>query len=396
MKRLKVLRDESGQAMIFSLLAMTVLFGFIGFAVDVGVLLHSKRTMQTAADSAAIAAALEYNYADMTTAAQDAAAQNGVTIGANGGAVTVNTPPQYGSYAGQAGYVEAIVSQNQPTGFMGMISRLTSMTVTARAVATNGASKGCIYTLGPSGTDISITGNANIQVPNCGVVDNSTSNCAMDLTGNITLNAQSIGIAGKACTTGNIHVNPTPVTGIAPVSDPLAFIPTPTPSGCQNLSLTGNATTTISQGCYNGISLTGNQGLNLNPGTYIINGPLRLTGNVSMAGTGVTLVLLSSTSFTGNAALNLSAPTSGTYNGILIYQPSSNTDNLSLTGNAGSTLKGIIYAPASKVTFTGNSGSNVYADFVVKSLTLTGNAGFNDYASVAGDNTPLTAAKLVE
>ena len=218
----------------------------------------------------------------------------------------------------------------------------------------------------------------------------------MDLTGNITLKAQSIGIAGKACTTGNINVTPAPVTGIAPVGDPLAYIPTPSPTGCQNLRVTGNTTKTISQGCYNGISLTGNQSLSLNPGTYVVNGSLSLMGNSSMSGTGVTLVLLGSTKFIGNTSLNLTAPTSGTYNGILIQQPSSNADAITLTGNSGDTLKGIIYAPAASVTFTGNSGSTVYTDFVVSSLTLTGNAGFNDYAAIAGNNTPLTAAKLVE
>ena len=117
-----------------------------------------------------------------------------------------------------------------------------------------------------------------------------------------------------------------------------------------------------------------------------------------MTGTGVTLVLLgsTSTSLTGNSALNLTAPTSGPYDGILIDQPSSNANALSLTGNSGSTLEGIIYAPSAAVTMTGNSGSNIYADFVVGSLTLTGNAGFNDYAAIAGNNTPLAAAKLVE
>jgi len=92
MKRLKGLCDESGQALIFSLLAMTVLFGFMGFAVDVGVLLRAKRAMQTAADSAAIAGAAELNYGGAVTAADAAAALNGVTIGTNGGAVAVNSP----------------------------------------------------------------------------------------------------------------------------------------------------------------------------------------------------------------------------------------------------------------------------------------------------------------
>ncbi len=398
MKIARKLKDESGQAAIITLLCMTCLLGFVGFAADVGMLFHAKRNMQTAADSAAIAAALEQGYGDMSTAADAAAAQNGVTVGTQGGAVTINTPPLSGAYVRQAGYVEAIVSQSEPTIFMKMF-HLNSMTVGARAVATLGNSQGCIYTLNPSGADISMTGNANISVPNCGIVDDSSSNDAMDLTGNVTLTAQSIGIVGKADDTGNISVTPTPVTGIAPDGNPLASLPTLTvPSGCTtNISLVGNQTQTLSPGCYSGISATGNVSLTLNPGLYIINGSFGgFTGNVSITGTGVTLYLLGSSGLTGNVSLNLTAPTSGTYNGILIDQPPSNTSALSLTGNAGSTLEGIIYAPSAAMTLTGNSGSSIYADFVVGSLTLVGNAGFNDYAAIAGNNTPLTAARLVE
>jgi Flp pilus assembly protein TadG len=395
---MKMLKDESGQAMILTLLCMTCLLGFVGFAVDVGVLLNAKRQMQTAADSAAIAGALEQSYTDMTTSADAAAALNGVTVGVNGGAVTINTPPLSGAYAGKSGYVEAIVSQSQPTFFMKMFN-FASMKVSARAVATLGDSNGCIYTLGTTGPDIQMTGNASVSVANCGIVDNSSSNDALDLTGNVSLTAQSIGIVGKASDTGNVHVTPAPVTGIEPVGDPLASLPTPTvPSGCtNNVSLTGNKTQTLSPGCYSGISATGNVTLNLNPGTYVINGGFGgFTGNVNINGTGVTLVLLGSSSLIGNVNLNLSAPTSGSYSGVLIDQPSSNTNAISLTGNAGSTLKGVIYAPGAAVTLTGNSGSNIYADFVVKSLTLIGNSGFNDYASLAGNADPLTSARLVE
>ncbi len=398
MKLARKLRDESGQAMVLTLLCMTCLLGFVGLAADVGTLFYAKRNLQIAADSAAIAGAAELNYGDVTAAAQAAAAQNGVTIGTNGGAVTINLTPVSGAYAGQAGYVEAIVSQNQPTFFMKMFG-IASQTVTARAVATLGNSHSCIYTLGATGVGIGLTGNADMSLTNCGVVVDSSSNDALSLTGNVTLDAQSIGIVGKVNENGNIHVSPTPVTGIAPVGDPLAWLPKPTvPSKCTNsVKLSGNATRTISQGCYAGISGTGNVTLNLNPGVYVIDGPFGgFTGNISIRGTGVTLYLLGSTDMTGNISLNLTAPTSGTYNGILIDQPSNNTRTLSLTGNAGSTLKGIIYAPSAAVSFTGNSGANVYTDFVVGSLTLVGNAGFRDYATIAGNNTPLTAARLVE
>lgn len=381
---------------------MTLLLGFLAFATDVGTLFYAKREMQTAADAGAIAAAAEINYTDMTAAARADTAQNGFSNGVNGTTVTVNSPPLYGSYAGLGGYVEVIVSQPQPTFFMPVFGALskhfngTTMTVSSRAVATNGPGAGCIYTLGTSGTDIGVTGNADISVPTCGIVDDSSSGSALSLTGNVTLDAKSIGIVGGASETGNVTVTPTPVTGIIPSGDPLAYLTAPTvPAHCTNsISLTGNQTQTLSQGCYAGISATGNSALTISAGTYIVNGNLTVTGNASITGASVTLDLLGSTSLTGNISMNLTAPTSGAFDGILFYQPSTNTNSISLTGNSGASLQGIVYAPAASVTLTGNSGSSIYTDFVVSSLSLVGNASFQDYAQINGS--VLSIPKLVE
>src|SRR6185503_20467287 len=49
--------DESGQTLVMVALSMAVLLGFAAFATDVGVMLDAKRHVQSAADSAAIAAA---------------------------------------------------------------------------------------------------------------------------------------------------------------------------------------------------------------------------------------------------------------------------------------------------------------------------------------------------
>jgi Flp pilus assembly protein TadG len=399
---LKKLTDDGGQALVMSALCMTCLIGFVALAADVGILSREKRLAQIAADAAAIAGASEYKYGGATTAAQAAAAQNGFTNGSNGATVTVNSGPSYGPHAsgGTAnGYIEVIVQQVQPALFRGVLG-LGSITVAARAVANaNGTTNGCVYTLGTTGADLSLTGNADIQLTTCGIIDNSSSNNALTLTGNVTLDAQSIGIVGNpgVSKNGNITLSPAnPVQGVVPTSDPLAFLPAPTvPGTCSpDPNLHGNITQPLASGCYNGLTASGNINLTLS-GLYIINGNLNLGGNVTLTGTGVTLDLLGSTSIPGNVGLNLTAPTSGTYNGVVIYQPLSNTNPLSLTGNSGSTFEGIVYAPGAAVTLTGNSGSTLYTDFVAQSLSLVGNASLNSYASING-NSVLTAVRLVE
>ena len=124
-----LLANESGQSLIIAALCTTCLFGFVALAADVGIMLREKRLLQIAADSAAIAGASDFSYGNATTAARAAAAQNGFTNGSGGATVTVNSPPLYGAYAGHAGYVEVIASQNQPTIFMGFFGR-SAMAVT--------------------------------------------------------------------------------------------------------------------------------------------------------------------------------------------------------------------------------------------------------------------------
>jgi hypothetical protein len=233
-----------------------------------------------------------------------------------------------------------------------------------------------------------------MDVLNCGIFDDSSSSNALDITGNATLNAQAIGVAGSYSNTGNGSVTPTPIQGMVPESDPLASLPEPNPSSYASCSPYKAGSKTLIQGCYTGISISGTT-LNLNPGLYIINGDLSIGGNASVTGTDVTIFLMGTTNISSNVNLNLTAPTSGVYNGVLFFQSRSNANPAAISGNSGSTLEGILYFPSASLTVSGNSGSTIYTDFIAQSLTLTGNASFQDYALVNGSSI-LTAARLVE
>ena len=77
-------------------------------------------------------------------------------------------------------------------------------------------------------------------------------------------------------------------------------------------------------------------------------------------------------SLTGSGALNISAPTSGTYNGILFFEDPTDTNGMTITGSTGSNMQGIFYAPAASLSMTGTSGGTIYADLVVGSLSMSG------------------------
>jgi Flp pilus assembly protein TadG len=134
MKLKQLLRDDRGQTMVITALALTSMLGMAAFSVDVGVMFQAKRTLQTAADAGAIAGASEFNYSDVTAAAKAATAQNGITDGSNGVTITVNNPPSSGPNTGRSSAVEVIASRSVPTIFM-KIFGLNTMTVKARSVA---------------------------------------------------------------------------------------------------------------------------------------------------------------------------------------------------------------------------------------------------------------------
>jgi hypothetical protein len=139
----------------------------------------------------------------------------------------------------------------------------------------------------------------------------------------------------------------------------------------------------------------------MDPGTYVFPGTLDFSGNGSLTGNGVTLYIPVGGSLggsgNGNTTLNLTAPTSGAYNGILIYQAAANSNTVELNGTPIANLTGVIYAPTAEFEFSGNTNVNLTTDLIVGSLYDKGNATITltDYSQTVA-NPPLTSVALVE
>jgi hypothetical protein len=457
--RMPVPKGESGQVLIMTVLAMTVLLGFMALAIDVGFLFRARRNMQIAADAAAIAAALDYKYNNSKTSAQNAgvsaAAANGVTstgtcpiANANNTYVCINIPPLYGPNAGSAGFVEAQIEQPNQTVFMGIITHNNFLPVGARAVVSAGASGGCIWTLAKSGKDVSLTGSGSITASNCDIFDDSNASNALTLTGSGSVTAKEIGIVGSYNKTGSGSISPNPpTTGITPAADPLGLsAPTITAGTCTgtsavcNPSNTGSGSLVVTPGNYTSISNTGSGTVTLNPGNYVITGNLtntgsgsmvlgagnytiggnfsstgsssltlgsglytvggnlNLTGSGALTGLGVTFYTQGGTTVTGSGSMDLTAPTSGAYSGVLFFQPSTDSSAVALTGSGGATVQGILYAPGSALTLTGSGSLTVSLDIIVDSLSVTGSGSITDtnYAVAVNPNSVLGKLVLVE
>jgi Flp pilus assembly protein TadG len=403
-------RDEGGQTIILVALSLPLLLGFIGIATDVGALFKDKRTLQTAADAAAIAGALNLNngYSAWVAAAQSASGSNGFPYGGSGVTITTPQTPQWPSsnYLNQPGYVEVTITKVEPTIFLTLFGYPT-VTVKARAVATNnGPPAACMYTTSSNlGNSLVVPAASSVSSLQCGLVVDSNVSPPMNVIGTLTM--KSIGTVGS-CSSGCGGVSPTPVSGIVPYSDPLSFLPqfTCNISGCSNGTITlpcvadPNINTStpvvLTQTCYNGLTINGTGTVTFSAGTYVINGPVNFQGSNQLTGTGVTFYINSGAfNISKFASLNLSAPTSGTYNGILFFQGSSNPPIQTITVNPGSTLEGILYFPNAELDFSATSAT-LYTDFVAQNLSFTGAVNFNDYASLPNVTSPLSSVVLVE
>ena len=365
-------KDESGQAFVMAVLFMIFLLAFMALAVDVGILFRARRNVQMAADAAAVAAATnyKYNYAynqatgnrGARRAALYAAKANGYTNG-TGGVVVNEFTPNYGPYVGCSACAEVTIKAPNPTFFMGLF-HFNNIDVTARAVAGR-QWENCVFALGGG-----VTNSGVIQLNNCGLIDDGS------LVNSGTLTANAVSVTGSV--SGGGTTTPVPQLGIAAVSDPLG-LPAPSFSGCSSLPTSG----TIGPGCYNGGTYGGSGSVTLSGGSYIINGPLDLSGStLSISGSGVTIFFNNTFTIGSGVTLNLSARTTGQYNGVLFYNFGSN--GFSLNGSSGSTLEGIIYSPNAPVDVSNANNMQLYTVFVAKGLTDSGWSPINvkDYLSV--------------
>jgi hypothetical protein len=402
-------KADEGQALVLTALALVVLMLMAGLGVDVGYLRYQKQQMQKAADAGAIAGALALIYnGKYKVAAQADSSANGFTSGSNGIVVTVNSPPTSGPNQ-TAGFVEVIVDQPQPTFFM-RVGGFTSVPVRARAVASAlGTASGCIYALDPNLSDSQtflVDGSVSIASA-CGIYVNSSNTYALYENGNsgsiIVSNGGTIDVVGNYY---GHNFSPTPTTGIAHFSDPLASAPVPTPApGCANPNPPNNAFT---PGTYcGGIRLTGNGAYTFAPGLYtLLGGGFTASGTPTFIGSGVIFYntfdathAYGGISLHGTAGSEFSAPTTGDQAGILFFQDrrvpvgSASSD---FGGTNGETYTGALYFPTTGLSYKGTPGLNAYTIMVGWTLDFRGSTNITDYKFLPGGGGPIHTAFLSE
>lgn len=410
--------DQRGVTAIVTGLALAVLLGFAGAAVDVAYWLNATRGLQSAADQAAYSAAVSAGSAACSSAtyaqqARAVAAARGYVNGENA-TVAVSCRSSDASFTVR-------IDQDQPLWFTNLfLSSAPRATASATAQAASKASDLCVLALdgsnvdeGVVGNDASalwLNGNAGAAL-HCGVAVDSSNSASLSTGGSSSLSASQIYLAGdmQGSPSGSSTIATTPTANnilknqIA-VADPYLGRTIPAHSSCGSYSMTTYASSqTVNPGVYcGGLTLGGNSPstLALAPGVYYIvgNGGLSISSKATITSTGgVTFVLTgdsahgyASVTINGNANLALSAPTSGPTGGMLFFQDrnapftgSSSSNSSCGSGNAqnqingGSSqyLTGALYFPSQSLCYGGNSastGAGKCTQIIARTISFTG------------------------
>jgi Flp pilus assembly protein TadG len=408
----KLWNDERGNSLILAAAAMPLLIGSAGLATDTIQWALWKRQLQRAADSAAIAGVYDRFANEGATTNTDEAVDHDLELNQHtnielqAGYPQVTYPADAGNNKNQ---VRVVLAVKRPLSFSGMFMEDAPLIITtAQAAAVQNSGEFCVLSLQDnSKTGIQATGNNSI-VMDCGMMTNSTATNAAAGQGSATVTATTLAASGGIQQSNNWDIGSYQPYSPA-LEDPYAALEPDSndTSTCSNSppALTVNNTNDgleVSGGaCYSSISIQSNRTLTLKDGVYFIHG-----GSVNIQGllnlTNATLILsnkdLGATTATvgsldANASgqINATAPTTGKWAGMAIYQDrraydSAPTGNITasspnkINGNSTNKIRGVVYFPNQQLTYNGTgTGTATCTQFVAKRLYWSGNSGLNNF-----------------
>lgn len=380
-------RCNRGNVAILFALSAVPLFGVAGMALDYARAVDGRTQLQTALDGAVLAGAVAAGE-EISTAQNffDAAVAH---YDLDGAAANFT----FGTDGALSGAAHAVV----PSTLL-KVMNIADVEIGANSAVKLGGKGGvCILVLDPSANQSFLANSgAKVSGPDCEIHVRSTANPAAIVNSGTSLDVRSVCIKGA-----NTIQNGGPYGVVHPscstIDDPFAGqLPSVSVPGCSvsnqnynsnvstvtlpagnycNLNFNNQATINLGPGLYENINVNGSPTINLSPGLYIFKGKVNINSGSVVNGSGVTFYYPDANSyiqFNSNVTTNLTAPTSGTYKGILFFEaPNLSKTEFAINDTRGSAMKGLIYWPSRKVTI--NSTSNVNADqvsLVVNQLIL--------------------------
>jgi len=411
-------RSRRGNVSVMVAILIIPLVGILGTATEAGNWYAIQRSEQNAADSAVLAAAQNgiHNPSGTTyiSEAGTVATNFGYTNSVNNTTVTtLNNQTCPAPATGSACY-KVTISRNVPLSMLKVLGYSGTggsgnQAVAASSIAglVNAVTNYCILSLSTTGQGIVVHGGPNVDFTGCNLMSDSTlngngSNTATNCTGQ-NPHALAISAAGYAdpnC--GSMAHSSAPS-----IPDPYAsLVATGTPNATDIADTTCGGTyggvswnsstafTSVTKVCGN-VTLSGD--VTIPSGTVVViqNGQLDLN-NHALTGSGVSLVFnttatganiapfASGGGSTGKGTLTISAPQTGNWHGVAIFQNRQNGSPTILPQTYDGShptwnVTGLVYMPKIELTFSGAVGADGYNCFVLIANTLLINGNGSIY-----------------
>ncbi len=379
--------NQRGNVLVLAAATMPLFIGAAGMAVDSVQLAVWKRQLQRAADSGAFAGA----YAESQTADVPGAVHNDL----DENFFPLLSQPEVVEVGPSLGFnrtVRVALTAQRTVPFMSFFtSAAPTITAEATAALVDDGTFCMISLYGGTQAGINVNGNANVTL-GCGMATNSRATSAVTAGGSSTITASPISAMGGLDGDSNNFIGDTTLQPYsAQQQDPFADLADPpAQSGCTPESVGPQDTATLNPGCFSSLDIKGT--VTLNPGTYYVTGDIDFGSQANVTGDGVTLVMTGPNGQAGDlkinaqATLDLSAPDSGDYPGILFYRDrrASNIE-IKINGGASSNLQGALYFPTSDIFFAGHAGMNVQClQMVGQIITFRGSANISNTCPPGG------------
>lgn len=323
-------KDRSGATALLFAIALPVMAGGMGLAVDYAGVMRQQGNLQSAADAGALNAARELIIAEPTIDRLQAVAKRTIDAillekGRRPDWAVQTTLEQSGK--------AVIVKLSRP--IVPMFRRLyTSLGVapdpwvaevkaTARLAHT---SKLCLLLMGDNNTAMALNMNARLTGAQCSIHSNSRSREGIRLGEGSKLTADLVCSRGGITNSGSTVLSDV-LNDCPPVLDPLRARIAPVAGTCTQSTreVYKSGTITLNPGTYcGGFEVRGSAQVQLNPGIYIFrDGDLTVRDNAVLRGTNVGLFFQGGPSyfrFIDNALIELSGPRDGAMSGILLWR----------------------------------------------------------------------------
>lgn len=365
-----------GSASIVAAIAIVPVLVMAGVLIDYSRAHRTQASLQVAADAAALAGAIHKSLpeAERRKAAELAFAANFDEPNLKS-AATITFAAKRTKVVASA-LVPATISK---------IFHPADLEVGAIAEAeTSDGDPMCILTMETDEKEaLFLNSHSGIKAPDCTVRVNSKNKEALRGNSDVELVSKSTCVTGNYTGTSGTYFSPKPETGCPVFPDPLAWLPAPpsATAGCtyNDTVVQNGETRTFAPGVYcTKLEINSSGKAIFQAGVHVIrNTEFKLNSFSEASGDGVMFYLQGEKgrlNFNSDSTVNFSAPTSGTYAGILFFQARDAVSDYHIFNSRGTgKLEGVIYFPNGDLHINSKSTVGVNSPWwalVVRKLVL--------------------------